>query len=203
MTTTFQIRGEHTIPERRGYTVVAGLGVIVVRHVSDARLVEQGPWPGLRMMGEMVHQHVADIAQQHAACEAACRYQADREEGSEEDSEDDSDAEERGGADQRARIQVMCIMEFLEERDAMIDPSVNDIFDKRPGAETCPESEYPQSRGFDVPTREGHDGEHKDGDRTHNEIAKIENVAEFHLSPDVSSFWEGPAPGPLVAVWLR
>ena len=103
----------------------------MVRHVSDARLVERCALLGLQVVGEVVHQHITDVAEQCAACETACSYQADREKRSEEYAEDHAEAKERGGANQCTRVRVMGIVELLEEWDAMIDPSVYDILDEK------------------------------------------------------------------------
>jgi hypothetical protein len=56
----------------------------------------------------------------------------------------------------------MGIVEFLEERDAMVDPSVHDILDQRPGADAYKQNKHPQTRSLDVPMRECQRGERDD-----------------------------------------
>lgn len=76
----------------------------MVRHVSDAGLVEECARLRFHVVGDVMHQHIADVPNQCTACEAACNYQAYGEEWSEECTEDYSETEEGGGADQRTRI---------------------------------------------------------------------------------------------------
>src|SRR5208282_2316018 len=140
---------------------------------SNARPVEHGAQLRLHVVGEVMRQHIADVAEQCAASKAACSYQADHEERSEEYAKDHTEAEERGDADQRSRIRMMGIVEFLEKWDAMVNPPVHGILDERPGAKACEHSESPQSCGFETSMRECHGGEHGYGDRTRDEITEI------------------------------
>ena len=127
-----------------------------------------------------MHQHITDIAEQCAASETACNYQADRDKRREEYAEDHAEANERGRANQCTRVRVMGIVELLEEWDAMIDPSVYDILDDSSGAKAREQSESPYSGGFEIQLRESHCREHHNGNWTSDEITIIKTFGQLH-----------------------